>query len=481
MKIKFILFILSMLNILASANCEKQLFSFQVKDTKESSITILDVLENITQECKITMLFEDNFVNEKLTKKLNYINVKDFSLIELLDLILSDRNFFYTLSENKKILKISYLQTQSYFLDYVSFTKRSSTSSKTINAGGSSGGMVSNGISQSNSGGLIGGGSDSTTMNNTSDFQFWNEIKNEIDAILHRVEDTNQIKSQTFINQEAGIVTATGTKKQLERVEKYIQNMMQRLHKEILVEVKLIEVRYASSKSEGINWSKFELNLNGTSDAISSSKAGISTDGFQRPNYTIGYNFSIDGLIQFLATQGKVSVISNPKIMTLNNQPAIINVGTQVNYRYDNGSSTTISNGSTTTTPSYTSGSTFVGVTLDITPQVTSDDYIMLKINPSISEISENHIDSVTGIPFLAPDIQVKQLSSIVKVKDGNKVLIGGLINKSETTEENSIPLLSSIPILGAMFKSHEKVQINSELIIVLTPHIINTNLKAKK
>lgn len=486
MKIKFIIFIVSLLSVLASANCENQLFSFQVKETSESSITILDVLENITDECKITMVFEDGFVNSKLGKKLNYINVKDFSLTQLLELLLSDRNFFYTLDENQKILKISYLQTKSYFLDYVSFTKRSSSSSKTINSGGSSGGSTSNGITSNgiSQNGIIAnnnsssGGSDSTTMNNTSDFQFWNEIKSEIDGILHRGEDTNKIPSQTLINQDAGIVTVTGTKKQLDRVERYIESMMKRLHKEILVEVKLIEVRYDDSKSEGINWSKFELGLHGSSDATSSYTAGMRTDEFKKPNYMIGYNFSMDGLIKFLSTQGKVHIVSNPKIMTLNNQPAIINVGTQVNYRYDNGSATTISNGSTTTTPSYSSGSTFVGVTLDITPQVTSDDYIMLKINPSISEISENHIDPVTGIPFLAPDIKVKQLSSIVKVKDGNKVLIGGLINKNETIEDNSVPGLSSIPLLGAAFRSHDTVQTNSELIIVLIPHIIDINQK---
>jgi len=315
-------------------------------------------------------------------------------------------------------------------------------------------------------------------MNYSSDFLFWNKIKNQINNMLHREEDSNKLPSKTIINQDAGIVSVTGTKRQLDRVQKYIKNIMKRLHKEILVEVKLIEVRYDSSKSKGIDWSKFELGLKGSSDATSTSVSGVTNNGFIKPNYLVGYNFSIDGLINFLNTQGKVHLVSNPKIMTLNNQPAIINVGTQVNYRYDNGATTTISTGGTTTTPSFSSGSTFVGVTLDITPQVTNNNYIMLKINPSVSEISKNHIDPTTGIPFLAPDIKVKQLSSIVKVKDGSKVLIGGLISKNETIEDNSVPGLSDIPILGSAFKSSKKVHTNSELIIILIPHIINLEKK---
>jgi len=105
-----------------------------------------------------------------------------------------------------------------------------------------------------------------------------------------------------------------------------------------------------------------------SSGAVSEQKYQPITSGFldtlQHPNYLVGYSFTMDGLIKFLKTQGDVSVVSNPKIMTLNNQSAIINVGTEVNYRYDSGSTTTTSSGGTTTTPNYTTSSTFVGVTL---------------------------------------------------------------------------------------------------------------------
>ncbi len=462
MKIRFVLLILVFLVTTAFSNCENKFFSFSVKDSGAQSITALDILENVTDVCKMTMIFQDKDVKPMLEKKLNYINVKDFSLKELLNLLLSDKNLFYTLDSNQKILKISYLKTKTFLIDYVSFTKRTSTTNKTIKTGSSTG---------------SGGGEDSTTMDFTSDFQFWQKIESQINSILDRNRGDKENKAKALINQDAGMVTVTGNKKQLGSVERYIKEMMRRLHKEILIEAKLIEVTYNGNKTNGVDWSKFQLGINGTSDATRERTAGILTRGFREPNYLIGYNFSMNGLIKFLKTQGNVKIVSDPKVMTLNNQPAVINVGTEVNYRYDDGSTTSVSNGTTTTTPSYTTDSTFVGVTLDITPQVTSDNFIMLKINPIVSEISKEHIDK-NGVPFLAPDIKIKQLSSVVKVKDGNKILIGGLISKNTGLKKTSVPLLSSIPFIGQAFKSNAKVVTNSELIIVLIPHIVDINKK---
>ena len=85
----------------AEANCENKFFTFNLKDEASQSISILDVLENLSQECKLTLVFEDQNVREITQKSLNYINVHDFSLKELLDLILEENNIFYTLSENK--------------------------------------------------------------------------------------------------------------------------------------------------------------------------------------------------------------------------------------------------------------------------------------------------------------------------------------------------------------------------------------------
>ncbi len=450
--------IVSVFSLNLSANCKNKFFSFSIKETNGQSITIMDVIENISDECKMTIVFEDTDVKKALTKKLNYINVEDYSLKDLLDLMLSENNIFYELKNSQKILKLANFKTKTYFIDYVSFSQRKSSTNKVIKTGSS------------------GEGSDSTTMDFVSEFKFWDKISEDVGYILHRDEDTHQIMSKVLINQEAGMLTVTGTKKQLSRVEKYITSLMKRLHKEILLEAKIIEVIYTDNHTEGIDWSKFELSINASSDALRSRISdGTVVNTLKKPNYLVGYDFKMDGLIKFLKTQGDVNIVSNPKVMTLNNQPAIINVGTEVNYRYQTESTTDLSSDSGNTAISYENDSTFVGVTLDITPQVTKNDYIILKINPVISELvkEDQHVDE-NGIPILAPDIKIKQLSSIVKVKNNNKVVIGGLIAKNEEFEDTSVPGLASIPFLGEAFKSSAKVIKNGELIIVITPRIVD-------
>ncbi len=450
--------LLSIFSLSLSANCENKFFSFSIKETNGQSINLMDVIENITDECKMTIIFEDDSVKKALNKKLNYINVEDYSLKDLLDLMLSENNIFYELKNNQKILKLANFKTKTYFIDYVSFSERKSSSNKVIKTGSS------------------GEGEDSTTMDYTSEFQFWDKIAKDVGYILYRDEDTQQIKSKVLINQEGGMLTVTGTKKQLFRVEKYITSLMNRLHKEILLEAKIIEVIYSDKNTQGIDWSKFELSINGSSDALRSRLDGVKVKGFKKPNYLIGYDFSMKGLIEFLKTQGDVNIVSNPKVMTLNNQPAIINVGTEVNYRYQTESTTDLSSDSGNTAISYENDSTFVGVTLDITPQVTKNDYIILKINPVISELvneDAKHVDK-NGIPVLAPDIKIKQLSSIVKVKNNNKVVIGGLIGSQEVFVDTSVPGFSSIPLFGKLFQSNSKNIKKGELIIVITPRIVD-------
>ena len=462
MRLIIVSLLLTVFSSVLSANCENKFFSFNIKEANGQSISIMDVIENISDECKMTIIFADSTVQKSLQKKLNYINVTDFSLKDLLDLILSENNIFYELKNNQQILKLAHLKTKTFFIDYVSFSERKSTSNKVVKTG--------------SAGNSEGGGDGSTTMNFTTDFTFWKKISEEIGYILQRDEDIYQVQSKVLINQEAGMLTVTGTKKQLNRVEKYVTSLMERLHKEILLEAKIIEVIYKEDHTQGIDWSKFELSINGSSDAFRMREGNILSGDFKKPNYMIGYDFQMDGLIKFLKTQGDVNIVSNPKVMTLNNQPAIINVGTEVNYRFQTESTTDLSSDTGNTATSYENDSTFVGVTLDITPQVTKNDYIILKINPTISELVDTdakYLDE-NGVPVLAPDIKIKQLSSIVKVKNNNKVVIGGLIGKHETVEDTSVPGLSSIPFLGRAFQSHAKIVTKGELIIVITPRIVD-------
>ncbi len=442
------LFILLVFTLNLTADCQSKYFSFKVKSTKKAPGTIMDVLENLSDTCKMNLIFEDEKSRQKVNKKISYMNIHDASLEDLLNILLSENNLNYELTQ-KNTLKISYLKTKSFYIDYVNFTKRTSSTSKTISTGTGE------------------NGNGDMSLNSQSDFQFWDNLKNEVENILHRDGDTYKPTAAT-INKEAGLLTVTGTKKQLDRVSKYISTMMKRLHKQILIDAKVIEVTYDDDQTTGIDWSKFQANFNG--DAKGDHKDISAT--LKNTNYLIGYNFTMAGLIDFLKTQGKVNIVSNPKILTLNNQPAIINVGEEKNYKYTTGTQTTTTNGTVLQQPQFEVGSTFVGVTLSIIPEVSQDDFIILKINPTVSEITQRHLDE-NGVPSLAPDIKIKQLSSIVKVKNNKKILLGGLIQKKSENIVTKVPILGQIPILGHAFRSKKKVNSKSELIIVMTPKLV--------
>jgi len=447
---------LSIATLNGYASCQNDLFTFKVNSSKKSSATILNVLENLNQTCKLSIVFSDDKTKELVNKKISYLNVKDVPLESLLNLLLTQNNLFYTLEDN--ILKISYLQTKSFYIDYINFSKVTNSSSKTISTGSSG--------SKNGGGGL--GGKGSTDIKFDTEFGFWENIQKEIDSILVRSTDS-QTTAKTIVNKEAGLLTVTGTKQQIDRVSKYIKKLTSRLHKQVLIEAKIIEVTYDNDHTTGINWSQLQASLNGHVSGVD--KTLIHTLG--HPTSILGYNLDMEGLLRFLKTQGEVSIVSNPKVLTLNNQPAVINVGEEKNYKYTLGTSTTTTNGVVQSDPQYEVGTTFVGVTLGIVPEVTQDDNIILKINPSVSEISKNHLDK-NGVPNLAPDIKVKQLSSIVKVKNNQQIIIGGLVQKRSENRVTKVPVLGNIPILGNAFKSNNIVKTKSELIIVMRPKLIS-------
>jgi general secretion pathway protein D len=379
--------------------------------------------------------------------------------------------------------------------DYVNLSEQTTDSTKTITVGaasmggnnGTNGGYGSNGGMSGmnnnrglNNSGQGSGNSDFTTITSKSKFEFWDKLNDEIDTLLSRDGDLMQIESQTIINREAGIVTITGTKGQIDRVSRYLEKIKGRLHKQVMLETKLFELRYADMENTGVDWSKFTLALKGDAGNLFSNNP--ETPGGS--NYSFSYQFSMDGLINFLDKYGHVNTLSTPKILTLNNQPAVINVGNQINYRYESGSVSATNVGSSTTN-TYIMSSVFIGLTLNIVPEITDDGYVILRVNPVVSEElkdSENVSDDdetvvdENGIRIMPPDIKIKQLSSIVKAKDGSRVVIGGLISTRTQSIDSSVPLLSSVPVLGELFQHTGKETYKTELIIVITPKIINAN-----
>ncbi len=472
MKILFIpLFIFNIL--LSDENCKGQTFSFDVTQ-ENAKVKISDIIENLADQCRFSVKAKDEITREMLAKSLFLVHVDNYTLSDMFDFLLTQNNIFYDYNEESKVLDISYIQTRSYVIDYVNLSEQKTESVKTITVGaapgiGGMGGM----------GAMGGGNSDNTTVKTVSEFQFWDKLAEEIDAILQRDQD-QKITSKAIINRSAGVITITGTNSQVKRISDYLNKIKNRLHKQVLLEAKVLELTYSNSQNIGVDWSKFNLSLKGEMGSVWQSN----TNAESTPS-AFSYNFSMDGLFDFLNNYGTINVLSSPKILTLNNQAAVINIGEQLNFRYQSGNLSTTAV-TPTATNTYVMSSVFVGLTLNIVPEITDNDYIILKVNPVVSEkidqdstLDNGNGDVVDddGVRIMPPDIRIKQLSSIIKAKDGNRVIIGGLTSTTDKNMINEVPILSAIPGLGWMFKSTGKAKSKRELIIVITPKLVKQDL----
>jgi len=478
---------------LHAADCTYELFSISGK----KGMTITDYVDQLSNECELTLIISDNEAEKKMKKTLQRTNLKNLTLNEVLDILLVDNNLNYTLENN--ILKISFIETKTYNIDYIISARKSIGSTDVLlsssqTTGGSSGGGSSGG----GQGASLGGGSTQITPNNTSgikiesldEVKFWEELDLELQRVLNRPTDFYQAEAP-IVNKNAGLVTVTATVRQQHRLEKYLKELQKKIQYQVLIDVRMMAVTLKNESATGIDWSQIYALQNlavsidhldaqnvSTFDADTGQILTGGAGGYSGPASLLkitGGNV-INELVKFLQTQGDVNAISNPKVLTLNNQPALITVGTEYFYKIQNsiilpGAAT----GATQTTTNDVVNSIFAGVLLDITPEIANDNTITLKINPSVSQtriqLSSSEVEQQKRT--MPPDLDRRQLASVVTVKDGNSIVIGGLIDKADSINSNKVPLLGDIPGLGYLFKYEEKQTQTTELVIVIRPHII--------
>ena len=459
---------------LSYGNCNTQLFNISTAP----GIKISELIEQLSDECSLNIIIKDESAKKLLKNSLYKLNLKNATLEDILDIVLKENGLSYQL--NGDILKISYLITKTFNIDYI-IAKRSgeATTDASVDIGAQEG---------------QGGGTQTRDVNkieSKDEFNFWENIKEEIYEILNRPED--QYKApEPIVNPEAGLVTVTATMHQIKRVENYIKRLKDRLHKSVMIDVSILAVELDNSFTKGIDWSKFELEIANSfiDQAGSEFKTEYNKIGFgetfrdltttSSATFAFSSTFNLKGLINFLETNGDVTVLSNPKILTLNNQPALITVGETINYNVP--TTITITQTGNLGTQSYTPSSIFVGILLNITPEITDDGYILLRINPSVSELKDpTQLGLQEGQKFreIAPDTKEKKISSVLKVKDGSTIIMGGLITNSKNFTVNGVPILKDIPVLGYMFKSKKKMDRKIELVFIIKPKIVKSNKKA--
>jgi general secretion pathway protein D len=433
---KKIIFLLVLTISTMFGDCNSKVFSLSTQG--DNGIKIQTILSNLSDSCNLNIIIKDSVAKQKLSQTLHYVKLKNQTLKQFLKHILGENGFFWTLQNNT--LTISAIKTVNFQLDYINSV-----------VSGSSNFSAS---SQESDG-------SSNTINSTFDIDFWSDFSTNIDQILKSQSTKDFTPPTPIIDKTSGLVTVTGTKAQLNAIKTYINELNKRLHKEVIVDVRIYSIKLSKSHQTGVNWNKLSLSV----------QKAVPVTGNVGSTILDSTNFNLDGLLNFLSTYGQLNSISNPKITTLNNQKAIITVGSTINYSYK--VTTTDKNGNMVQSDKIEDK--FVGILLDITPEISNNGIIMMSIVPSISSLDNS---STQTNPNLPPNTIEKKLSTMVRVKNNSTIILGGLITDTKTLQRNGVPILKEIPLVKYLFSYESEISDKEELIFVITPHIVDLNSK---
>jgi MSHA biogenesis protein MshL len=416
------------------------------------------------------------------------LNLTDVTLTEVLAVVEDIYGFDIRLSGNVIQVYPAGIRTETVALNYL-FLKRFGTSSTTINSGGvsendpnSSNGSNNNSSNSNSSNSNSSGSSNSQNGDNSNsginiytenESDFWTELKETLTAFVGTTDGRSVI-----ISPQAGLVTVRGLPSEITAVKKFISDTETHLHRQVIIEAKIMEVTLNDEYQQGVHWNEvlgslgstdftFSTSGNIAGNTISGNIGGATSMSFSGPDFS--------GVIDLLQTQGNVQVLSSPRITATNNQKAVIKVG-EDEYFVTDVSSTTTTGTSTTTTPEVELTPFFSGIALDVTPQIDKDGNVILHVHPSVTVTDEqNKFIQLGGQELILPLAQsrVRESDTIIRAKSGEIVVIGGLIETYQIDQESKTPLLGDIPFLGNLFKSVSQVTQKRELVILLKPVVI--------
>lgn len=283
-------------------------------------------------------------------------------------------------------------------------------------------------------------------------------------------------RARVVTSPEAGSVVVRATPEVLDQVEAFLDGLQETINRQVILEARILEVTLNDQFEAGINWNNvgsregnpgrdIELDLTSGPETGGIFEFGVLREG------------SFSAIIDALDEQGEVMVLSSPRVSTLNNQKALIKVGTDSFFQTGVELDTTFtdSNAQTTIDPEFRSF--FSGISLDVTPNIDSRGFVTLHVQPSVSEVTEIPRTVQTAnegeVDFQLARSDVRQSDSIVRARDGELIVIGGLMERRERSVDSSVPGLGDIPPLKPLFSRQEQVSEKVELVILMRPTVV--------
>ena len=423
------------------------------------------------------------------------VDLKNTTIEEVLQVIHNVYGYPYFQTGNIYQVMPAGLQAQTFQVNYLNLVRKgvsqTRVSSGQVTQSDSSDEDDDNNNNSNNSSSTSG-----SQIDTESTADFWTELRGAIQSLVGSADGRKVV-----VQPQASVVAVVAMPDELRLVEEYLQTIQSNLQRQVVIEAKVIEVSLSDGFQSGINWAALGETSSGKSALIGQSGGGSVFDsgvsasagnignlspGSVLPNgldslafggvFSLALNFNdFQGFVEMLESQGDVQVLSSPRISTINNQKAVIKVGSDEYFVTDISSDT---NTGTTTTSSndITLTPFFSGIALDVTPQIDSHGKITLHIHPTVSEVvDQNKQINVFGVEQSIPVAfsTIRESDSVVYANSGQLVVIGGLMKENTENEESGVPVLSDIPGLGALFRHTKSVSRKSELVILLRPQVI--------
>jgi MSHA biogenesis protein MshL len=396
------------------------------------------------------------------------LHLKDVTVPEVMQAVRDVYGYEYKRTGNLYQVVPAALETKIFQINYLDVAR----------AGQSSTSVSSGSVSQANSedsndssdSGNSGSSKLSTQISTTNRSDFWGTLELTLSAIIG-VEEGRKV----VVSPQTGVIVVRAMPSELTMIDEYLTQSELTLKRQVVIEAKILEVTLNNGFQAGINWSALGQPNTRNSVQFSQTSSQITNPDNLAGVFSAAFNLNdFTALIDLLGRQGNVQVLSSPRVSTLNNQKAVIKVGSDEFYVTDIENTTTTGT-ATTTTPDIELTPFFSGIALDVTPQISENNEIILHIHPSVSNVQDQQkLISIGSDSFNIPLAlsSIRESDSVVRAQSGQVIVIGGLMQSSSSDVQAKAPGLGDIPGVGKLFQQRQQSSDKSELVILLRPVI---------
>lgn len=419
------------------------------------------------------------------------LDLRNVSVPEVLSVVRDIYGYEYKLKDGIYTIFPRALRTEIFTINYIDI-QRMGVADTTVSVGAdksSSGGSSSSSSSSSSessfsddspsgqSNGSLGApGSRVQTINRTD---FWGLLERTIGVMIGVPAEGRSV----LLNPQAGLLAVNAMPAEINAVREFLERSELSVKRQVVLEAQILEVQLRDGYEAGINWRAIQGQMQYRYDQqreVSAETLGRVMKSSQEVFSSVFGIADIRDFLSLLEEQGSVQVLSSPRVSTVNNQKAIIRVGTDEYFVTGVKNNTTASAASTISSPELELSSFFSGISLDVTPQISADGEVILHIHPIISDVQDQTKEVTVGdskfaLPLALRDI--RESDSVVRARSGQVIVLGGLMQKSNRATNSKQPLLGDVPLLNLFFRSKSRTTAKTELVILLKPIVVGDDV----